>query len=114
MLPSDGPFPDTAVEETGRVKWFNAAKGTAFSHGGMNVEKPLRGSRRLEPLHLALSSPHDLMGVFSAIVFSEASIMRAGEAQLPESRAVGAQREGDGFELSVPREIGSVSTLGEE
>jgi hypothetical protein len=27
-------------------------------------EKTLRGSRRLEPLHLALSSPHDLMGVF--------------------------------------------------
>jgi hypothetical protein len=39
---------------------------------GMDVEKPLRGSRRFEPLHLALSSPHDLMGVFSAIVFSAA------------------------------------------
>jgi len=63
--------------------------------GGMDVEKTLRGSRRLEPLHLALASPHDLMGVFSAIVFSEASIMRAGEAQLPESRAVGAQLVGD-------------------
>ena len=62
--------------------------------GGMEVEKTLRGSRRLEPLHLALSSPHDLMGVFSAI-FSEALIMRAGEAQLPESRAVGAQLVGD-------------------
>jgi hypothetical protein len=46
--------------------------------GGMDVEKPLRGSRRLEPLHLALPSPHDLMGVFRAIVLSEASIMRAG------------------------------------
>ena len=44
---------------------------------GMDVEKPLRGSRRFEPLHLALSSPHDLMGVFSAIVFSAAPIMRA-------------------------------------
>ena len=64
-------------------------------NGGMDIEKTLRGSRRLEPLHLALSSPHDLMGVFSAIVFSEASIMRAGEAQLPESRAVGAQLVGD-------------------
>jgi hypothetical protein len=41
--------------------------------GGMDVEKPLRASRRLEPLHLALPSPHDLMEVFSAIVFSEAS-----------------------------------------
>jgi len=37
-------------------------------NGGMNVEKTLRGSRRLEPLHLALSSPHDLMG-FSARLF---------------------------------------------
>jgi len=64
-------------------------------NGGMDVEKTLRGSRRLEPLHLALSSPHDLMGVFSAIVLSEAPIMRAGEAQLPESRAVGAQLVGD-------------------
>src|SRR5215469_16965521 len=53
--------------------------------GGMDVEKTLRGSRRLESLHLALSSPHDLMGVFSTIVFSEALIMRAGQAQLPGS-----------------------------
>jgi hypothetical protein len=30
--------------------------------GGMDVEKMLRGSRRLEPQHLALSSPHDLVG----------------------------------------------------
>ena len=63
--------------------------------GGMDVEKSLRGSRRLEPLHFALSSKHDLMGVFCAIVFSEASIMRTGEAQLPESRAVGAQLVGN-------------------
>jgi hypothetical protein len=33
--------------------------------GGMDVEKPLRGSRRLQQLHPALPSPHDLMGVFS-------------------------------------------------
>ena len=63
--------------------------------GGMDIEKTLRGSRRLELLHLALSSPHDLMGVFSAIVFSEAPFMRAGEAQSPESRTVGAQLVGD-------------------
>src|SRR5438477_7843656 len=35
------------------------------------------------------------MGVFSAIVFSEAPIVRAVEAQLPESRAVGAQLVGN-------------------
>ena len=59
--------------------------------GRLDVEKSLRGSGRLEPLHLALSPPYDLMRGFNAIVFSEASIMRAGEAQLPESRAVGTQ-----------------------
>ena len=63
--------------------------------GGMDVEKTLRRSRRLEPLHLALSSPHDLMGVFGAIVPSETPIVRAGEAQLPEGRPVGAQLVGD-------------------
>jgi hypothetical protein len=31
---------------------------------GMDGEKTLGGSSRLEPLHLALSSPHDLMGAF--------------------------------------------------
>jgi hypothetical protein len=45
-----------------------------FVNGGMDVEKTLGESRRLEPLHLALSSPHDLMGVFRAIILSEASI----------------------------------------
>ena len=34
------------------------------------------------------------MGVFSAIVLAEASIMRAGEAQFPESRAVFAPTPG--------------------
>jgi hypothetical protein len=62
---------------------------------GMDAEKTLGGARRPEPLHLALSSPHDLMRVFSAIILSEALVMRAGEAQLTESRAVGAQLVGD-------------------
>jgi hypothetical protein len=68
-------------------------EGVVYS--GMDIEKALGGSRRLEPLHLALSSPHNLMGVFSAIILSEASLVGAGEAQLPESRAVGAQLVGD-------------------
>ena len=63
--------------------------------GGLDVEKTLRGSRRLEPLHLALASPHRLMRILRAIIFSEASIVRASEAQLPESRTVGAQLVGD-------------------
>jgi hypothetical protein len=32
-----------------------------------------------------------LMGIFRAIILSEAPIMSGGEARLPESRAVGAQ-----------------------
>jgi hypothetical protein len=37
--------------------------------GGIDVEKTLRGSRRLELLHLALSSPHDLMRVSARLFF---------------------------------------------
>ena len=64
-------------------------------NGGMDVEKTLRGSRRLEPLHLALSSPHDLMGVFSAVVLPDPLLMRAGQAKMPQGRAVGAELVGD-------------------
>jgi hypothetical protein len=38
--------------------------------GGMDLEKTLCGSGRLKPLHLALSSPRDLMRVFSIKVSS--------------------------------------------
>jgi hypothetical protein len=75
------------------TRWSLMIEGVV--DGGMDVEKSLRGSRRFEPLHLTLSSPHDLVGVFSAIVLCEPPVMRAGEAQLPESRAVGAQLVGD-------------------
>ena len=36
----------------------------------MDAEEALGGSSRLEPLHLALSSPYGLMGILGAIVFS--------------------------------------------
>jgi hypothetical protein len=93
MLPLDGGFGSENPKGGPRDEMTLMVEGVV--DGGMDVEKSLRGSRRLEPLHLALSSPHDLMGVFSAIVLSEAAIMRAREAQLPESRAVGAQLVGD-------------------
>jgi hypothetical protein len=59
-------------------------EGVVYS--GMDIEKALGGSRRLEPLHLALSSPHNLMGVFSTIFLSEASLVRVGEAQFPQTQ----------------------------
>src|SRR5471032_938257 len=62
--------------------------------GGMDAEEALGRASRLEPLHLALPSPHGLMGVLRAIVLSEALLMRAGRAELPESRPVGAELVG--------------------
>jgi hypothetical protein len=41
-------------------------KGVA--DGGVDLKKTLHGSRRLEPLHLALPSPPYLMGVFGSTV----------------------------------------------
>jgi integrase len=38
--------------------------------GGMDAHEALRGSSRLEPLHLALSPAHGLMGILGPIVFS--------------------------------------------
>jgi hypothetical protein len=55
--------------------------------GEEDVKKDAARSRQLEPLHLTLASPHDLMGVFSAIVLSGAPLMTTGDEQLPESRA---------------------------
>ena len=63
--------------------------------GRMNPEKTLCGSRRLEPLHFALSSPHYLMGVFGAIILSKTALMTTDEVQVPESRVIGTQLVGD-------------------
>jgi hypothetical protein len=58
-----------------------ALKVEGVVYGGVHAEEPLGGASRFEALHSALSSPHDLMGVFRAIVLSETPIVRAGEAQ---------------------------------
>jgi hypothetical protein len=60
--------------------------------GGMDAEEALRRPGRLEPLHLALSPAHGLMGILDAIVLSEALLTRAGQPQLPESRSVRSSR----------------------
>ena len=57
----------------------------------MHAEEALGGSSRFEPLHLAFSSPHRLMRILGAIVLPEPLLMKAGQLQLPERRAVGAQ-----------------------
>src|SRR5580704_3444896 len=57
----------------------------------MHAEGALSGSSRFEPLHLPFSSPHRLMRILGAIVLPEPLLMEAGQLQLPERRAVGAQ-----------------------
>ena len=49
----------------------------------------------LEPLHLALSTAQGLMGVLRTIVPSEAMLMRAGQAELPERSSIGAELVGN-------------------
>ena len=43
--------------------------------GGVQAEKSLRGTGRLEPLHLALSPSHDLMRILGTIVHSQPLFM---------------------------------------
>jgi hypothetical protein len=55
--------------------------------GGVDAEEALRGPGRLEPLHLALSPAHGLMGILNPVVLSQALLMTAGQAELPERRS---------------------------
>jgi hypothetical protein len=54
--------------------------------GGVEAEQPLRGAGRFEPLHLALSSSHDLMRVFGAIVRAAPLLTPATQAKSPKDR----------------------------
>jgi hypothetical protein len=72
-----------------------ALKVERVMDGSVHIEKALGRPGRLEPLHLALSSAHGLMGVFGAVALSNALLMRAGQAKVPEGRCVGAQLVGD-------------------
>jgi hypothetical protein len=62
---------------------------------GMDTEKALGGSGRFEPLHLALSSAHGLMGVLRAIVLLEPLLMGAGQTKVPKRCSVGGELVGD-------------------
>src|SRR3954447_9631277 len=59
--------------------------------GGVQAEKSLRGSGRLEPLHLALSSSHSLMRVLSAVVHSQPLLVPTTQAKSPEGGGIGGQ-----------------------
>src|SRR6266436_300444 len=72
-----------------------ALKVEGIMDGGMHAEKALGGSCRFEPLHFALSASHYLMRVLRPIVASKPLLMRAGQPQMPECRAVGAQLVSD-------------------
>ena len=48
-----------------------------------------------EALHLALSSPDNLMRILGAIVPPKSLLMWTGKAKLPESSAIRAQLVGD-------------------
>ena len=56
-----------------------ALKIEGIVNGGMHAQEPLRGARRLESLHFALSPSHRLMRVLGSIV------ARAGPLPAPTS-----------------------------
>jgi hypothetical protein len=62
--------------------------------GGLDIEEALGRPSRLEPLHFALASSHHLVRVLGPIVLAKSLLMRAGQAQMPESRSVGAELVG--------------------
>jgi|HubBroStandDraft_4_1064222.scaffolds.fasta_scaffold01312_4 hypothetical protein len=62
--------------------------------GSVHIEKALGRSSRLEPLQFPLSSSHGLVGILGAIVRPQSLLMRTGQAQVPESRSVGAELVG--------------------
>jgi hypothetical protein len=59
--------------------------------GGVHAEEALRGCSRLEPLHLALSPSHDLVGVLGPIIFAEPLVVTTGQMEFSERGAVGPQ-----------------------
>ena len=58
--------------------------------GGVHAEEALGGSSRLEPLLLALSSPHGLMRILRPIILPKRLLMRTGQSETAERRGVGA------------------------
>jgi hypothetical protein len=62
-----------------RSRYEMAWKVEGVVDRGVHAEEALSGSSRIEPLHLALSSPYRLMRILGAIVLAEPLLMRAGQ-----------------------------------
>jgi hypothetical protein len=62
--------------------------------GGMDTEEALRGSGRLEPLHLTFSPSHGLMRVFGTVVhpLANPSSMTGNSLQNPKKKTEAARR----------------------
>ena len=56
-----------------------ALKIEGIVDGGMHTQEALRGTRRLETLHLALSPSHRLMRVLCSIVAPDPLFVRAAQ-----------------------------------
>jgi hypothetical protein len=52
--------------------------------GGVHAEEALGGCCRLEPLHLALSPSHDLVGVLGPIIFAEPLVVTTRQMEVSE------------------------------
>jgi hypothetical protein len=63
--------------------------------GGVDAEKPLRGTGRFEALHFPLPPSHDLVRVLGAIVHPQPLLVTAGQAKGLERGGIGAQLVGD-------------------
>ena len=63
--------------------------------GGVDAEKPLRGTGRFEALHFPLPPSHDLVRVLGAIVHPRPLLVTAGQAKGLERGGIGAQLVGD-------------------
>ena len=68
--------------------------------GGVHAEEAVGRCCRLEPLHLALSPPHDLVGVLGPIIFAKPLVVTTGQTEVSERGAAGPQ-------LSVTTSLGA-------
>jgi hypothetical protein len=79
-----------------------ALKVEGVMDGGVHAKKPLGRSSRLEPLHFVLSSSHQLVRIFGAIVLPQSLLMRAGQSQTIPYQRLRQFREASSVTLGQP------------